>query len=96
MKRVAEPRPTEESRASIAVISYAGGRFTDSDLTAEQMVENRGKMKEMHGPGFSREVLHQRYPDARTLGQTVGGYLVLAFSASSQSRNCRKAAPRWL
>jgi hypothetical protein len=32
---------------------YADGRFTDPDLTADQMVEKvRGKMKEMHIPGF--------------------------------------------
>ena len=32
---------------------YADGRFTDPDLTADQMVERvRGKMKEMHIPGF--------------------------------------------
>jgi hypothetical protein len=32
---------------------YADGKFTDPDLTADQMVEKvRGKMKEMHIPGF--------------------------------------------
>jgi hypothetical protein len=32
---------------------YSDGRFTDPDLTAEQMAEKvRGKMKEMHIPGF--------------------------------------------
>jgi hypothetical protein len=62
MKRVAEPRPTEESRAIIAVIVTAG-RFTDPDLTAEQMVEKvRGKMKEMHIPGFLAKAFTKNIP----------------------------------
>ena len=46
---------------------YAGGRFTDPDLTAEQMVEKvRGKMKEMHIPGFLAKAFTKDIP---TLGR---------------------------
>jgi hypothetical protein len=46
---------------------YAGGRFTDPDLTAKQMVEKvRGKMKEMHIPGFLAKSFTKDIP---TLGR---------------------------
>ena len=46
---------------------YAGGRFTDPDLTAKQMVEKvRGKMKEMHLPGFLAKAFTKDIP---TLGR---------------------------
>ncbi len=42
---------------------YAAGRFTDLDLTAEQMVEKvRGKMKEMHIPGFLAKAFTKNIP----------------------------------
>jgi len=32
---------------------YGGGRFTEPNLTVDQMIEKvRGKMKQMHIPGF--------------------------------------------
>ncbi len=46
---------------------YAVGRFTDPDLTAEQMVEKvRGKMKDMHIPGFLAKSFTKDIP---TLGR---------------------------
>ena len=48
---------------------YAAGRFTDPDLTAEQMVEKvRGKMKEMHIPGFLAKAFTKDIP---TLGRWI-------------------------
>ena len=46
---------------------YSSGRFTDPDLTAEQMVEKvRGKMKDMHIPGFLAKSFTKDIP---TLGR---------------------------
>jgi len=46
---------------------YAGGQFTDPDLTADQMVEKvRGKMKAMHIPGFLAKSFTKDIP---TLGR---------------------------
>ncbi len=42
---------------------YDGGRFTDPDLTAEQMVEKvRAKMREMHIPGFLAKSVPGKFP----------------------------------
>jgi len=42
---------------------YADGGFTDPDLTADQMVEKvRGKMKEMHIPGFLAKSFTKNIP----------------------------------
>jgi len=46
---------------------YAGGQFTDANLTADQMVEKvRGKMKAMHIPGFLAKSFTKDIP---TLGR---------------------------
>jgi len=42
---------------------YAGGQFTNPDLTVDQMIERvRGKMKEMHIPGFLTKSLVKDIP----------------------------------
>ena len=42
---------------------YVGGRFTDLDLTAKQMVEKvRGEMKEMHIPSFLAKAFTKDIP----------------------------------
>ena len=52
---------------------YRNGRFTEPDLTADQMVEKvRGKMKEMHLPGFLAKSLTKGIPDLKRWGLSSG------------------------
>lgn len=45
---------------------YVSGRFTEPNLTAEQMVEKvQGKMKEMHMPGFLARAFSKGIPTLR-------------------------------
>ena len=45
---------------------YSMGRFTEPDLTADQMVEKvRGKMKEMHLPGFLAKKFTKNIPSLK-------------------------------
>lgn len=45
---------------------YVAGRFTEPNLTVDQMVEKvRGKMKEMHIPGFLAGIFTKDIPKLR-------------------------------
>jgi len=45
---------------------YRNGRFIEPDLTVDQMVEKvRGKMKEMHLPGFLAKSFTKGIPDLK-------------------------------
>jgi Putative zinc ribbon domain len=45
---------------------YRGGRFTDPDITASEMVLRvRGKLKEMHFPGFLARRMSRDIPTLR-------------------------------
>jgi hypothetical protein len=56
-----------EKSAQYCSHCYSSGRFTDPDLTVDQMIERvRGKMKEMHVPGFLAKSFTKDIP---TLGR---------------------------
>ena len=45
---------------------YVGGRFTEPALTVDQMVDKvRGKMKQMHIPGFLAKYFTKNIPDLK-------------------------------
>ena len=53
MRKAGEPRPMGPNPPSTAAIATLGGKFTEPDITVNQMVEKvQAKMREMYIPGF--------------------------------------------
>jgi hypothetical protein len=58
---------------------YADGQFTEPDLSADEMVEKvRGKLKEMHLPGFLATARHWKVGAPLSLPNSgwLAGYIL--------------------